>query len=204
MQKKLLFLCVLVTICFFFTFPINNANAEGNVKEIDIATSPHKVFFDISNGKPGDTFTKVLKIQNIGSKDFKYLFSNHFLTGSEKLYNELVLTVSDNSKELYKGKLKDYEKLDSRDLKSNTDEELTLSIYFPIELGNDFQRLSCEFQFKFYVEGTLGGVLPVDGPKLPETGTNMFNFMASGAILLIIGLIFQLFVYRRKKLASRN
>ena len=203
MQKKLLLLCVLVTIFFFCIYPFKNINAEGNVKEIDIATSPHKVFFDISNAKPGDTFTKVLKVENNGTKDFKYLFSNRFLTGSEKIYNALELTVSDESGELYNGKLKDYEKLESRNLKKNTDEKLQLSIYMPYELGNEFQNLSSEFQFKFYVEGTLGGTIPVDGPKLPETGTNMFNILVAGAVLVLTGSTLQFFLKRRRKIEDQ-
>lgn len=199
--KKLLFL--LFFFFFLFTFPINNSKAEENITEINIATSPNKVFFDISNAKPGDTFTKVLIVENNGSKDFKYLFSNDFLTGSEKIYNELELTVSDESGELYNGKLKDYEKLESRNLKSNTDEKLTLSIYIPYELGNEFQNLGSEFQFKFYVEGTLGGTIPVDGPKLPETGTNMFNILVAGAVLVLTGSILQFYIKRRRNLLDQ-
>jgi hypothetical protein len=114
LKKRIKLLLIFFTMTLFFSIPINNAIAEGIEKEIDIATSPHKVIFDINNGKPGDTFTKVLKIQNNGTKDFNYLFTNDFITGSEKIYNELELTVSDRSVEIYNGKLKDYEKLDSK------------------------------------------------------------------------------------------
>ncbi|EKN69493.1 LPXTG-motif cell wall anchor domain-containing protein [Neobacillus bataviensis LMG 21833] len=203
MKTKFLLLFLFTSICIAFIFPIKNVDAEGNIKEIDISTSPHKVFFEIINSKPGDVFTKTLIVQNEGTKDFSYLFSNRLLTGSEKIYKELVLTVTDKSGELYKGKLKDYEKLVSRNLKSNTHEELTFSIYFPSELGNDFQRLSCEFQFKFYVEGTLGGILPADGPKLPETGTNMFNILVAGAVLVLTGTIFQFIIKRRRRIERR-
>ncbi|WP_059170867.1 hypothetical protein [Bacillus sp. FJAT-27445] len=150
----------LVVLIFFFVSPIGNIKAEEKIKEIDISTSPHKVFFDIQNGRPGDTYIKELNIQNNGTKDFKYLFSNRFLTGSKKIYNELVLTVSDTSGELYNGKLKDFEKLDSRYLKSNTSENLVFSIKIPYELGNEYQGLGCEFQFKFFVEGSIDGTIP--------------------------------------------
>ncbi|SDL91106.1 LPXTG cell wall anchor domain-containing protein [Bacillus sp. OK048] len=190
---------IFIASLFIFIF-LGEKSVSAEKNEIDISTIPNKVLFDISNAKPGDTFTKLLKVQNNGSKDFKYLFSNRFLTGSEKIYNELVLTVADKSGDLYKGKLKDYEKLDSRKLKSSTSEELTFSIYFPSELGNDFQSLSCEFQFKFYVEGTLGGVLPADGPKLPDTGSDMFNILVVGAVLVLTGSTIQFFIKRRNRL----
>jgi LPXTG-motif cell wall-anchored protein len=203
-MKKIFFtFCVITSIFFSFIFPQNYTDAEGNnVSEIDIATSPHKLFFDIRNAKPGDTFTKKLKIENNGTKDFNYLFTNDFITGSKKIYNELELTVSDKSVEIYNGKLKDYEKLDSRSLKSKTSEELTFSIYFPYELGNEFQNLNCEFQFKFYVEGTLGGTIPVNGPKLPETGTNTFNIILAGAVLVLTGSIINFIIKRRRKIEN--
>lgn len=53
---------------------------------------------------------------------------------------------------------------------------------------------------KFYAEGTLGGVLPVDGPKLPETGTNTFNILIAGIILALGGGF--IFYYLRKRLRS--
>jgi LPXTG-motif cell wall-anchored protein len=200
MQKKILFLCVLVAFCFSFTFPFKNVIAEGNIEKIDIVTSPHKVFFDINNSKPGDTFTKVLQVQNEGTQDFIYLFSNHFLEGSEKFYNALILTVTDSAGVQYQGNLQDFEKLDSRNIKNNSMEELMISIYFPYELGNEYQNLKSEFEFKFYVEGTLGGVLPVDGPKLPNTGSNMFNILVAGVVLVLTGSTFQYFVKRRIKI----
>ncbi|MEH7176563.1 cell wall protein [Neobacillus vireti] len=203
MLKRIIFRNILLVICLFFTFSIINANAEENVKEIDIATSPQNVFFEIINSKPGDSFTKVLQIQNKGSKDFKYLFSNRFLNGSEKFYNELILTVSDNNGEVYKGKIKDFNKLDSRKLKRNTQEDMIISIYIPYELGNEFQSLNSEFQFKFFVEGTLGGVLPADGPKLPNTSTDMFNILVVGSILILTGSTIQFFIRRRNKLDNQ-
>jgi hypothetical protein len=199
MQKKIFYLFVLTTLCYFFTYPIINVVAKGNVREIDLQTSPHKELFDIKNSKPGDTYTKVLTVQNKGTKNLQYLFSNHFLKGSKDLYNELELTVADKSGAIFKGKLKDFEKLDVRDLKRNTDEELTIGIYFPYELGNEFQGLNTEFEFIFYVEGTLGGILPANGPKLPETGTNLFNYLVAGSVLVIAGLWIHYFLDKRKK-----
>jgi LPXTG-motif cell wall-anchored protein len=196
MFKKIIFLIVLITSFYYFNYPIKNSEAQEN--RIDLLIRPYKIFFDIKNSKPGDTYTKVLTIQNNGTDNIQYLFSNYFLKGSKDLYNELKLTVTDKSGEIYKGKLKDFEKLDARNLKRNTNEELTLSIYFPYELGNEYQGLDTEFEFKFYVEGTLGGILPANGPKLPETGTNMFNYILAGSALLIIGLVTQYLLKRKK------
>jgi LPXTG-motif cell wall-anchored protein len=201
------FLVVLIVMFLFSIFPlrsnaISNENDTVNQvtqKEIDIATSPHKIFFNLSNLKPGDRITKILTVYNNGKQDFSYLFSNNFVTGSEKFYNELLLKVSDSDRVLYQGKLKDFHKLDARGLKNGTEEELVFAVEIPFELGNEFQGVGCEFQFKLYVEGTLGGVLPVDGPKLPNTATGMFNLMALGAALIIGGFIFYSVLNKRRQ-----
>jgi LPXTG-motif cell wall-anchored protein len=186
MRKKIQCCFCVLTICFLFSFPLNNAKAEGN--EIDISTSPHKVFFEITNSKPGDTYTKVLTVSNNGSQKLNYLLSSRFLTGSEEFYNELLFKITNTTEVLYSGKLKDFNKLNPRSLKRKESEKLNLSISIPSELGNNYQGLDTEFQFKFYVEGTLGGLLPADGPKLPSTGSNMFNILAFGFMFTLVGL----------------
>jgi LPXTG-motif cell wall-anchored protein len=195
------FSSILLIFLIIFVFSGFNVFADEGLEEIDIATSPHKIFFNINNLKPGDSATKTLIVNNNGKQDFNYLFSNRFLTGSEKFYNEILLTISDQSNTvLFNGKIKDFEKLEPRFLKTGTSENFIFSIKVPFELGNEFQGLGSEFQFKFYVEGTLGGVLPVDGPKLPNTGSDMFNFLVVGAVLILTGSTFQFIVKRRSKL----
>ncbi|GAM15442.1 TasA family protein [Mesobacillus selenatarsenatis] len=200
------FITIIITFLSLILPATSNAVSNENdtvnqvtQKEIDIATSPHKIFFNLSNLKPGDRITKILTVHNNGKQDFNYLFSNNFVTGSEKFYNELLLKVSDSNKVLYEGKLKDFHKLDARGLKNGTQEKLVFTVDIPFELGNDFQGLGAEFQFKLYVEGTMGGVLPVDGPKLPNTATGMFNLMALGAALIIGGFILYSVLNRRRQ-----
>lgn len=183
-----------------FSTSITKTSAESKLQEIDIATSPEKVLFDISNFKPGDWAERTLTIQNKGREDFKYLSSSRLKEGSEKFYNELFLKISDESKILFEGKMKDFNKLDPRFIAKNDSEQLFFKVVVPEELGNEFQGLGCEVVFKFYVEGTLAGTIPVDGPKLPETGTNMFNILVAGAILVLTGSTLQFFIKKRRKL----
>jgi hypothetical protein len=194
-----LLLINLIIYNIMFSFFIGIANAEGQGNDIDLSTNPQKVFFDIQNAKPGDTYIKILNVQNNGEKDFNYLFSSYFLSESKNIYNQLLLKVEVKDTVLFNGKLMNFEKLKARILKKKTNENLTFSIYFPIELGNEFQDANCEFQFKFYVEGTLGGLLPANGPNLPNTGTDIFNYIVGGSVLIITGLITQYFILKRKK-----
>ncbi|WP_102261372.1 LPXTG cell wall anchor domain-containing protein [Mesobacillus jeotgali] len=202
MKKGILLNAFTLTIIInLFLSSIGYSQVNNSEKEIDISTSAHKVFFNLSNLKPGDYFTKELTVSNKGKQNFSYLFSNKFLTGSEKFYNEILLKVSDNKQLLFEGKLKDFTKLEARRLESSQSEKLYFWVKVPYELGNDFQGLGCEFQFKFYAEGTLGGILPTDGPKLPNTATGVFNLMLIGISLIVGGIgFFYYAMWRRKTL----
>lgn len=163
--------------------------------EVDISTSPETVLFDVKNMKPGDWATRSITVNNNGKQDFKYVMSTALKSGAKELYNELLFTVKDKNGDLYKGKLADFKGLEQRTLMKSKSEELTFQIDFPPHLGNEFQGLATVVEFKFYVAGTLGGLLPVNGPKLPDTATGMFNLIGAGAIFVIGGVF--LFVMDR-------
>jgi LPXTG-motif cell wall-anchored protein len=194
-MRKIVFL---VSVIFVLLFPIQVYGTTN--KEIDLTTDPGKVLFVLTNLKPGDSVTRNLTIGNNGNQDFKYFASSKFLSGSEILYNKLDLIVEDKNGPIYQGKLFEFENQLPRLLKSKQSENLTFFIKMPMELGNEFQGLDTEFQIKLYVEGTLGGVLPADGPKLPNTGTDMFNILVVGAVLVLTGSTFQFILKRRSKL----
>lgn len=191
MLKKSFVILIIVTIYSLYS-PLSLINANGTKKEIDISTSPEKVFFDIKSGRPGDTYIKEIEVKNNGDQDIKYLFSNSFLNGSEKFYNELLLKVEDKNGVIFDGKFKDLQKLDSRELKRHASEILKFNIYIPIELGNEFQNLNSEFQLRFFVDGTNGGVLSVAGYKLPNSATGIYNLLIAGAFLALGGGTFLL------------
>jgi LPXTG-motif cell wall-anchored protein len=190
---------ILLSIFLFLVLPPFNTFAETNNKEIDLTTDPGKELFNINNAIPGDSFSRNLVIKNNGKQDFHYIITSKFLSGSEIFYDKLDLTVSDSNGILYKGKLFEFQKLAPRLLKSKQNENLLFHIQIPLELGNEFQGMETQFLFKFYVEGTLGGLLPAGGPKLPETGSNMFNLLTLGAVLILLGLALQLFAKRKRK-----
>jgi LPXTG-motif cell wall-anchored protein len=195
-MKKIIYLLTIITLIItpFRTFGATNNN------EIDLTTNPSKILFDIKNVKPGDSVSRSLIIRNNGKDDFNYISSISFLSGSEIFFNKLELSITDKNGIIYEGKLFEFKKLPPRIIKSKQSENLIFFIKIPEELGNEFQGLDTMFQIKLYVEGTLGGVLPADGPRLPNTGSNMFNILVVGAVLVLIGSIFQLIVKRRNML----
>lgn len=187
----------LLILILLITSPLRGY-AETTNTEIDLSVNPHDILFDLSNVKPGDSISRILTVSNNGNSDFNYITSSKFLSGSKKFYEELLLRIEDGNKVLYEGKLHEFNKLDARLLQSQVKEELLFYIEIPYELGNEFQRLTSQFQIKLFVEGTIGGLLPVNGPKLPTTATNMFNFVLGG-LLLLSGGTFLYFVKIKRK-----
>ncbi|WP_404330875.1 TasA family protein [Mesobacillus maritimus] len=186
-------------LIFVLLFPIGAA-ANINNGEIDLTTRPAKILFDLSNVKPGDSVARDFVIINNGIQDFNYITSSKFLSGSEHFYNQLDLMIEDANGILYEGKLKDLTGLEPKFLEGQQSENLLFVIKVPIELGNEFQGVSTEFQLKLFVEGTLGGVLPADGPMLPNTATDMFNLIIAGAVLVLGGGIY--YFKNKRKIAD--
>jgi LPXTG-motif cell wall-anchored protein len=199
-SKKVNPLLFSLIIILTFLYPLDKTFASSPIKEIDIAITPEKVLFNVNKLVPGDSASRTLNIKNSGKNDFKYIASCEYVSGSEILFDKLDLVIKDSNGVLFKGKLFEFNKLVPRLLKSKQNENLIFDINFPKYLGNEFQGLETQFQFNFYVEGTLGGLLPADGPKLPETGSNMYNILVLGAVLILFGLILQFAKRKRKQL----
>ncbi|WP_158234641.1 LPXTG cell wall anchor domain-containing protein [Lentibacillus sediminis] len=190
-----------------FSWP--TAAEEGN--EIDIQIEPQGVLFDVANMKPGDWAPRTVVIQNNGSSAFDYVVSLRNESKANKLFNELLLEVRGGEQELFSGKLADFQELAPRSLTSFTEEELQFTVRFPEHLDNDFQGLSARFALIFSTAGqqqdtdeaVASGVVgsgsrgegAAGGSILPDTASNMFNYLLIGLLLLFSGA--GLFIYRK-------
>ncbi|WP_186579916.1 LPXTG cell wall anchor domain-containing protein [Aquibacillus kalidii] len=195
---------VVVITLILLSIGYNKSLASTN--QIDISSLPESVLFEVGNMKPGDTAVRTLTIQNSGVKDFAYSTEAIFIGGSEKLYNAFHLQVEDSKGLLYDGKLSDFTGLNTRSLLSEQWEDLQFSVVFPPELGNDYQGLQFEMEFKFAAKEVLdnseggGGTnpsTPVSGDALPSTATSMFNILLVGLSITLLGL--SLLFYRSRK-----
>ncbi|WP_273130089.1 cell wall protein [Bacillus weihaiensis] len=198
MSKKVLFFLMFFTLIIMIVAPINKIDAKQNdLNKLDLSLSPIDLSFNLSNMKPGDWLTRELTVFNNSTEDFYYNTSVQLLSGSEKLYNELSFIVKDSNSELYNGKLSEFKGLSPRSLSRDGNESLTFTVEFPTHLGNEYQGLSSEIVFKFYVDRTVG-VVPLDGTRLPETATNLYNILFLGGILFITGLIINYVLEKRR------
>ncbi|SDR10514.1 LPXTG cell wall anchor domain-containing protein [Virgibacillus salinus] len=192
-MRKNKVIIVLLTIVLILIFPINSYASEGNVneiEEIDLATSPSSIFFNLNNMKPGDYAIKNLTVSNDGNQGIQYKFTNTFIDGSKKLYDEFHLTVKDESSVLFDGMLKDFTTLEQRNLTDGDSEVIRFKILMPYKLGNEFQGLGSKFEFTFSMtnisEETISSGV---GQLLPDTATSMYNFLLIGAIVLLSGVV---------------
>lgn len=173
--KKLLFTFIVLLIAAIGNPLSTLANSNP---ALYIATDNNKVLFFLTNLKPGDYATRKLTIQNRGEEDFTYISDAKFKGGSEELYNEFLLEVSDSKGLLYSGKMKDFNGFPPRMLKSLHEEDLNFSVEFPGNLGNEFQGKGFEVQIRFYIEELLDN--PESGnpdskpeePGIPENPGN--------------------------------
>lgn len=213
MKKSTLYV-VIMTIIFIIVAIPTNIFASGNENnEIKLTIIPGDSLFDIDDMKPGDWAPRSITVQNEGEMDFQYgvTMENN---GSEKLFNEILLEVHANDKELYHGKLANFDSLPLRELSVRSSEDLDFTIRFPEHLGNEYQGLDVHFSLLFTAEGKLGKTEEVtidsklgsddvqkSGLTLPSTATNIFTLMLIGVGLLISG---GLLVIIKKKRAGKQ
>jgi hypothetical protein len=193
---------ILAIIILWMCLPVKVFSAVNN-EEIDMSIDAQKVLFDISNSKPGDSFERVLTVQNNQNESFDYNADSNFTEGSKDFYEQLLLKVEDvNGTVLYEGLLSEFSKFASRPLAGGEKEELFFTIKVPEELGNEFQGVFADFQIKLYAEGTIGGILPADGPKIPSIGPGMTDevITSASAALFTGGMMFYLLQRRKKQM----
>lgn len=219
MKKLFQMIPLLLLLGSMSLFPVSSAFADDENttenNEINISLSPTETLFDITNMKPGDWAPRTITVKNIGSKDFEYLMQLQN-SGDEKLFNELLLEIKAGDEELFQDKLAAFKSLPIRKLATGNEENLDVTIRFPEHLGNEFQGLHATFDFVFTAEGndseaetvTVQEVMvgkidssgsPMSGgPRLPDSTTNLVNFMLIGGALGVGGIVLIVFLYYRK------
>lgn len=200
---SIILLSMLIMVC-----PAKTVLADGEEKT-GLEISPNETLFDVIDMKPGDWATRSVIVRNTANEKFEYTFNVDDQSG-EKLFNELMLEVSDVHGELYNGRLKDFKQIDSRSLDSLSEEELTMTIRFPEHLGNDFQGLDTHFSFEFVAEGLedgnelayLDGVIGSGGIPLKASFIGSPTTIIAGLSILGLclanGWVIYLF-YRKRK-----
>jgi LPXTG-motif cell wall-anchored protein len=156
---------VLQSILIFLS--VNFSVYASNTDESVIKTIPNKELFTILNMAPGDIEKRILTVQNRDSRNFTYNSKALLKNGSEEFYNELLLKIEDSNEILFNGRLKDYDGIRTRLLRSLHQEDLLFSIEFPIDSGNEFKGLKIEAEFIFTAIIENNNEIPEE-PEDPE------------------------------------
>ncbi|WP_210469886.1 hypothetical protein [Sporosarcina sp. 6E9] len=214
MNKLFRFIPLLLLISGICIFPVASVFAEDDndtkKKDIDITLSPKDTLFNISNMKPGDWAPRTITVKNSGSKDFTYQMESRN-NGDTKLFNELLMEIKADDKELYSGKLAEFKSVGARKLVSGSEENLDITIRFPAHLGNEFQGLEAAFTLNFTAESknsapvktATKGQIDSGGPKsngfsLPATSTSIFNLLLIGIVLVSGGIVMMIIGHYRR------
>ncbi|KGP74121.1 LPXTG cell wall anchor domain-containing protein [Pontibacillus yanchengensis] len=155
----------LVVFIFVILSPIGSTGANKSDPVIDLSLKPTKREFKVDKMVPGDWATRTLTVQNNGNKDFSYQMTSSYLEGNNKFYNQLDLRVESQNQILFDGKLENFEGLKSRSLDYSTEEDITITVTFPYESGNEYQGLATSVLFTFVAEG--------DTPPPPPTSSDL-------------------------------
>lgn len=216
MKKLFQVIPLLLLFSWVSLSPVTSVYAEGENdtenKEIDISITPTDTLFEVSNMKPGDWAPRTITVKNIGSKDFDYQMQLQN-SGEEKLFNELLLEIKAGDKELFKNKLAAFKSLPIRKLATGNEENLEVTIRFPEHLGNEFQGLQSSFAFTFTAGGnesdpvqeeiigqiaSSGSPMSPGNPILPDSATNLINYILLCGVLVVGGIIMIIIIYYRK------
>ncbi|QFT90557.1 hypothetical protein FIU87_18085 [Bacillus sp. THAF10] len=181
--------------------PVYQTEATPTSEIIRISTSPSNSFITFSNMAPGDRTTKPLRIMNNGNVDFNYIASAILEKGDQELFDSLLMTITDQTSTLYKGKIHDLQQLSLGSLLSHKDKELFFSVELPREAGNEVKHKSATVEFSFTAIGLTEVNENGNGVQLPNTASNLYNNILLGTILVIFGLI-TIFIFRRRKVVD--
>lgn len=196
MRWELLVLYIIAMLTIIVFSPIRSTGAEENASvsgvSLEIYTYPSKLLFNINNSKPGDIVRRTLSVENGGNVNVNYKTKVEFTNGSKKLFNQLLLQVTDGEHILYDGALSNFTGFDERQLSLADKEQFIFQVEFPFDSGNEFQGLATKFQIivsadNFVSSNNASGFDSV----LPKTGSfiSPIALTVGGMLLIVIGTI---------------
>ncbi|MCG1021659.1 CalY family protein [Sutcliffiella horikoshii] len=186
-MRTLKLLTILLTFVSFFLPSATFAEPE-NVPLINITTVPEKVLFNMENYAPGDWTERVITLENLGGKSTYSMEIKH-KSGSEKLFEMFNLTIENNGKEIFNGKISEFKGVTNKGINAETSHEYFLLINFPYESGNEFQGLKTQFELIFKAVGNEAVSTPDQSSVLPNTAGTAYNYIFYGLLMLGIGII---------------
>ncbi|MET3684201.1 LPXTG-motif cell wall-anchored protein [Alkalibacillus flavidus] len=199
---------LLIIVCLMLS--VGDLHADEDL----ISVTPESVLFDIDQLKPGDYMTDTIAVQNETDQPLSVEVGSNFISGSDKLYNQFRLTVSnDDGEVVFDGRLADFDGVEGFAVNASESSDYTLRVLFPESSDNAYQGLRVKFNLTFATtidDGEASNppdddeVLPTTGDDtsdrtLPQTGETIpYAFYILGGLSMLTGIA--LFVWRRKRI----
>lgn len=198
----------------FVTFTLPTVSKAS----MNLVVYPNDKLFDLENMKPGDWAPRNIQIENHGEEAFEYQVHTESI-GDEKLFNQLKVQVKYVETVIFEGHLKDFNHIDPKLLEANEADDLEITLFFPEELGNEYQGLQAHFNIIITATGDgaveeetieVGGSIESGsggGGLLPDTATPFFSIILIGGILLLLGgsvFLYKYLVQRVEKLQQNE
>jgi hypothetical protein len=151
-------LVLVVFVTTLIAIPVSGEEwGNGEPKEVDIVTDPTDYLFQLTNLRPGDSFSKSLTIKNTGNRNFSYFTEIEYKSGSREFIESLQLIIVDQRGiNLYSGTLLNLnsESFEMRYLPVMAKDLLVFTITFPEtgEVQNQLQNKNAIFQLSLKAE----------------------------------------------------
>lgn len=126
-------------------------NDNGYGLQVDHQKAQGSDFFNITNMAPGEEYTEILTIRNVGVDRFQSYFSvvNTSSQGN-LLFNYLDFSIREGSEDgaiIFDGKLKDLNNVVLCSLNINNYKNYYLTLVLPDDSGNEYQSKTASFKF---------------------------------------------------------
>ncbi|HCA30261.1 MAG TPA: hypothetical protein DEP23_12200 [Ruminococcaceae bacterium] len=142
---------ILIIFCAFLyhiqTSQVSGLEIIGNNKGLSI--SHNEPLFNMEKMVPGEASTAVVTIKNESNAPFSVSLNSKKTNGDDQLFQALMITVKDDNTIYYHGGLKELKNINLKPISSNKNENYTLHVLFPADLGNEYQKKSVTVTFIF-------------------------------------------------------
>ncbi|GAB6172789.1 hypothetical protein JCM15765_22670 [Paradesulfitobacterium aromaticivorans] len=144
----------LASLLFITIFwQVKSTRADTTYYELNIATNPTSALFTADNMAPGDQVSSFVNVLNTGNLDFNYSVNTNQESGSEALFNSLLLKISDNNGPLFEGFLSELADFPLGTISAGGQAGLSFTASLPKECNNDVQGQSTSVSFVFSAVG---------------------------------------------------
>lgn len=161
MQKKVINRKILLIACYIifillFTFIFQShtqyafaAELKSSGKEFGLKLSTNGALFQAENMAPGYTSSSSFSVLNDGKQDFSFKISTVLNNKDRMLYDGLIIEIKDS-----KGKVRFRDSMSHLDkglelgtLAPDNKDNYVLTVYFPVECGNEYQGKTANVDF---------------------------------------------------------